>query len=112
MEPVKSKHYNTTPPRPLRRVVPVEDFLEARTVFENWRGEHQLGGGNMAADCGDITDVVTGKVVASISYNGRVWTPEAFPKAAEVPPETLAGRTDAVGDAARSVNKKRLNSLL
>ena len=99
---------SATPPRPARKAVPVADFLEARTVFEEWRDSHGLGGGNLGADCGDITDVATGKVVASISYNGRVWTPEEFPKAKEVPPETLAGRTEAGGGTAATGKKAHI----
>ena len=45
---------------------------------------YNLGGGN----CPDVDVYWDGVVVARISYNGRVWTPEKWPNCREVDPAT------------------------
>lgn len=90
------------PPERPRQVVGVKDFQEARSVFTSWRDDNHLGGGNMACDCGAISETSTGKTVARISFNGRVWTPERYPDCQEIPIESLSGKSAGgkSGDAA------------
>ena len=59
---------------PAKRVVPVATFREAAEVCQRFIDDHGLGMGNWSG--GEVRDVATNKVVALVSYNGRVWTPE------------------------------------
>lgn len=61
-----------------RRVVPVASFVEAARVLRDWSDANGLGCGNMARDCGNVLDDA-GKVIAQVSYNGRVWEPGKWP---------------------------------
>lgn len=74
--------YHAEPRQP--RVVErkVETLVEAREVFIKWRDWNQLGGGNMTRRSGSVYDGVD--VIARISYNGRVWTPEEWPACKEI----------------------------
>lgn len=47
----------------------VEASKTARAYISFWN----LGGGNWTGDAGKLVDRTTGKVVARVSYNGRVW---------------------------------------
>jgi hypothetical protein len=51
---------------------PVKDLKEAREVFCAYVRDNQLGAGNIGTKCGQVV-TETGKEVASISPNGRVW---------------------------------------
>lgn len=54
-------------------VVPVSDLADARDKSQEFIMSNDLGGGNV----GDFPVYnETGKIIAFISYNGRVWTPE------------------------------------
>jgi hypothetical protein len=63
------------------RVVEVPDLSVARQEARRYIGDHDLGGGNFGP-C-TVHDA-TGVHVANISYNGRVWTPEPWPKCSEI----------------------------
>jgi hypothetical protein len=51
-------------------------------VMRGWVEYNGLGSGNMAAHCGEVTQ--NGRVIAVVSYNGRVWTPDEYPHSAEL----------------------------
>jgi hypothetical protein len=48
---------------------------EASALFTQYRDEHGIGASEMKAGCGNIY-ADDGTLVARVSYNGRVWTPE------------------------------------
>jgi hypothetical protein len=52
--------------------VTVKDYAEASRVSREWIIANELGGGNWNG--GTITDD-SGKEIAYVSYNGRVWPP-------------------------------------
>ncbi len=52
---------------------PVKDLVEASRVCLKYIEDNNLGGGNWAG--GDVHDR-SGALVAKVSYNGKVWTPE------------------------------------
>jgi len=64
--------YWEVPVDPKRMVVGVASFAEASDVFRAWIERNGLGGGNMVRESGHIKDA-DGRVVAEVSYNGRVW---------------------------------------
>ena len=51
--------------------VPVASFKEASQKWRAYRDEEGIGASGMVRHDGDI--VQGGKVVARVSYNGRVW---------------------------------------
>lgn len=53
--------------------VPVDSYAEASKVAQAFIAEHDLGGGNWSG--GQILE--GSKVVARVSYNGKVWEPNA-----------------------------------
>ena len=55
-----------------RRTVEVKDLAEASAVCLRFIAEHDLGVGNWAG--GEVRDGRK-KIVARVSYNGRVWPP-------------------------------------
>lgn len=57
------------------QVAMVNDLAEASIVCRNYIAEHNLGGGNWR---GEIFDNAV-ELVAVVSYNGRVWSPEPWP---------------------------------
>ena len=65
--------YWAEPIDPRRMVIEVDDFFQASIEMRDWVARNQLGGGNMAKDCGDV--ILDNRIVARISYNGKVWTP-------------------------------------
>ena len=65
--------YWTPPIDSPRMTVEVSTLREASNALRAWVNRNGLGGGNLARDCGEVRDA--GKVVACISYNGRVWQP-------------------------------------
>jgi hypothetical protein len=61
-----------------RRIVQeVSSLAEASAALTQWVARNGLGGGNLARDCGEVRD--NGKVIARVSYNGRVWEPGEWP---------------------------------
>ena len=65
-----------------RMEVEVESLTQASRELMDWVDRNELGCGNMAGHCGEVT--VDGRVVAKVSYNGRVWTPEPWPDQSEL----------------------------
>ncbi len=53
----------------------VRSYAEASAACREYIARYRLGAGNWHG--GDILDVA-GKVMARVSYNGRVWPPEAW----------------------------------
>jgi len=63
-------------------VVRPHSFKEAQAIFEMWRDDNELGGGNMHRDAGKLTfDKI---VLGRFSYNGRFW-PSADLKVEAIP---------------------------
>lgn len=50
----------------------VVDSISASEVFCQYRDSFGLGASDMKKGCGNVTDQ-SGKLIARISYNGRVW---------------------------------------
>ena len=67
---------------PKRTVVEVPSLAAARSAFIAWRDRNGLGSGNIARDGGLVSEGK--KPLARISYNGKVWTPEAFSFGTEI----------------------------
>lgn len=63
--------------RPPNEEVTVTSLREARAACIEYRDAHNLGGGHWGG--GQVRDA-SGTQVAHISYNGRVWPPEAWTK--------------------------------
>lgn len=61
----------------------VESLEAARDTFVKFIRENGLGSSDLCRNAGEVR--VNGKRVASISYNGRMWTPEKWPKCREIP---------------------------
>lgn len=59
---------------PKPSTVNVATLQEASGACCRFIDEHDLGGGNWSG--GQVRDVATGKLVARVSYNGRVWARE------------------------------------
>ncbi len=59
---------------PARTTAEVAALQEASELCQRFIERHGLGGGNWSG--GQVRDAITGKMVALVSYNGRVWTPE------------------------------------
>lgn len=57
-----------------KRSVDVKDFAEASKVCREFIERNGLGGGNWNG--GEIRE--GGKIIARVSYNGRVWPDEPF----------------------------------
>jgi hypothetical protein len=58
-----------------KQIVPVATLAEASETCLRFILDHNLGGGNWAG--GKIREAATGRLVATVSYNGRVWTVES-----------------------------------
>jgi hypothetical protein len=54
---------------------PVSTADQASATFVCYRDQHGLGASDLADRCGNIY-ATDGSLVARISYNGRVWTPD------------------------------------
>ena len=52
--------------------IPVQFADEASRVFCAYREKYQFGASEMDAGCGNIYNL-QGAIVATISYNGRIW---------------------------------------
>lgn len=75
---VGNPDFRQDPTKPLwsaeeNRVVEIETFEDASVECISFIHHNQLGGGNWNG--GDITDD-NGKLIAYVSYNGRVWAVE------------------------------------
>ncbi len=75
LESVGNPDYRQDPEKPLwgaepNRIVPVDSFKQASDECIKFIDENELGGGNWSG--GDILND-EGEVIASVSYNGRVW---------------------------------------
>lgn len=66
------------------RFVIVDTLSDASRACRNYIERHDLGGGNWTG--GEVKDR-EGTIVARVSYNGRIWTPEPYPKCTEIKPE-------------------------
>jgi len=55
--------------------IPVEFADDAAQLLSRWRDSNCLGSSDFKRGCGDVTDH-QGKLVAWISYNGRIWNLE------------------------------------
>ncbi len=58
--------------------VMVFDSDDAVKLFSLFRDGGGFGASELKKGCGDITDL-SGKLIARISYNGRVWLPNGQP---------------------------------
>ncbi len=77
---VGNPDFNQNPNQPMwgcekNKTVKVESFKEASEACTKFIGDNDLGSGNWAG--GQITDD-SGKVIAHVSYNGRVWEGEMW----------------------------------
>jgi len=54
--------------------VPVTSTAEASARWQAYRDQYCLGSSDMSEECGNIYDH-TGTLLATVSYNGRVWNP-------------------------------------
>jgi len=74
---------------PARTTADVATLREASEVCQRFIEGHDLGGGNWNG--GQVRDAATRKLVALVSYNGRVWTPERrWQDRKEIAPEVAA----------------------
>jgi hypothetical protein len=62
------------PDLPDKRTVSATTLVEASDVCQRFIAEHDLGSSNWNG--GRVRDLSTGKIVALVSYNGRIWTPQ------------------------------------
>jgi hypothetical protein len=67
-----------------RKSVYCETLESARNEFQKFIHENGLGYSQLSRYAGNVR--IDGKKVASISYNGRIWTPEKWPKCKEILP--------------------------
>jgi hypothetical protein len=72
------------------RWVPVRSLKEASKFCREFIDSEELGSGNWAG--GQVVESNSGKMVAAISYNGRVWLPEA-----SVGEQPIAKKTSSLG---------------
>jgi len=80
---METKGYRTQPKVPRRITANVETLKEASITLRKWVNENNLGGGNMDARCGEVRNE-HGRHIATVSYNGRVWTPGTYPDCHEM----------------------------
>lgn len=80
------------PVDPARTTKVVSSLREASDALMAWVRRNRLGGGNLARDCGLVRDGK--KVLARVSYNGRVWEPgEGSTKEIVLPPAEASAAT-------------------
>jgi hypothetical protein len=60
----------------------VDSLADARDVFLKFIAAGNLGASELSRNAGLVTE--NGDAIARISYNGRVWTPEPYPKCKEI----------------------------
>lgn len=78
LESVGNPDFRQDPDQPLfgcepNKLVPVANFRQARDLCMKFINDNDLGSGNWAG--GEVMDE-NNKVIAHISYNGRVWEGE------------------------------------
>jgi hypothetical protein len=56
------------------RLVPVRTLDEGRALWLALRDSEMLGASDMVRGCGNYYE--DGRLVARVSYNGRMWTPD------------------------------------
>jgi len=67
---IRGGYWDGTPSVPRSQRVSITSFADASETCRKWIDQHGLGGGNWYG--GEIYDG-TGKQIANVSYNGRVW---------------------------------------
>jgi len=65
--------YRQSPEDPHSQTITVSSLKEASERFSEWITRNGLGAGNLARNAGTITEAKSKKVIACVSYNGRVW---------------------------------------
>lgn len=55
--------------------IPVTTADQASALFAHYRDRYGIGASDMSASCGTI-HTADGTIVAKVSYNGRIWTPD------------------------------------
>jgi hypothetical protein len=55
--------------------IPVDSADRASALFAQYRDQHGIGSSEMSERCGNI-HATDGVLIARVSYNGRVWTPD------------------------------------
>lgn len=55
--------------------IPVDSADVASAMLAHYRDKYHLGASDLARGCGNIY-AQDGTLVAAVSYNGRVWTPD------------------------------------
>lgn len=66
-----------------RRQIEVKSLADASAQYRAWIDRNGLGGGNMALHSGEVVE--NGRVIARISYNGRIWEPGEWPTKEIIP---------------------------
>lgn len=62
------------------KTVQVTDLADASRQWATYRRDRNLSSSTMAKKAGEVwtgTAAALGRLVACVSYNGRVWTPES-----------------------------------
>lgn len=62
--------------------IKVPSLKAASEKFREWIDENCYGSRDLDTASGRVSE--GGKLVARVSYNGRVWTPEIWPKCKEI----------------------------
>lgn len=98
---------NPLKPLPMTRCIdrPVMNLILARTEVLNYIKSYRLGGGNWSG--GRVVDANTGREVAYISYNGRIWQPaKEFQERKPYPPLVLFTTRTGIQFSYAYVNKE------
>jgi hypothetical protein len=66
--------YWDEPIDPKNTTAEITSLKEARKVYRDWIIKNGLGGGNLTMKSGQVTE--NDKVIARVSFNGRVWDNE------------------------------------
>lgn len=70
---VRGGYWDGKPDCPKMQKVEVANLSEASMKLRAWVNAWGIGGGNLPKSCGDVRD--GRKLVAHVSFNGRVWAP-------------------------------------
>jgi len=65
-----------------RRIISVQSLKEASEVFQKFIERGQYLSSELAVNAGNV--IVGERLIATVSYNGRVWTPDDYPHSAEI----------------------------
>jgi len=57
--------------------IPVQSADIASAIFQQFRDRNGIAASDMTADCGSVF-ADDGTIVAKVSYNGRVWSPQGL----------------------------------